>query len=160
MIFVILLAALVIISGVGVVTFKSPINSALSLISNMVLLALIYFNLGAEFLALSQMVVYAGAIMVLVIFVIMLLNLNYGTNEKNVLYRSIVPISIAFIFLGVFYPIAKGEFNPTNFNSKVSDTKELGRLLFSDYTFPFEVTSILILAALLGAVVLAKVKHD
>ena len=159
MIFVIVLSILVILSALAVISFKQPIYSALSLIFNMVLLALVYLNLGAEFLALSQIVVYAGAIMVLVVFVIMLLNINYEVKAGRSLYRTITPVSLAIVFIVIVFSLS--EFSAElAFDGKITDVKELGKLLFAKYTFPFEITSILILAALLGAVVLSKVKHD
>ena len=135
-----------------------PINSALSLIVVMSSLAVLYLLLGAEFLAIAQIIVYAGAVMVLFTFVVMLLNV--GAEEKT--YGSKVAKTLGFpavaVLLGVVTTIllqAQKSFGNIVLADGVT-TKELSRVLFTDMLLPFEVTSVLILIAILGAVALAR----
>ncbi|NDQ56610.1 MAG: NADH-quinone oxidoreductase subunit J [Acidipila sp.] len=154
----IVFAGIAVMAAVNLIWQRHPIHSALSLIVVMVSLAALYLLLGAELLAAVQIIVYAGAIMVLFVFVIMLL--NAGEEERT-------EVSHAAKFLGVPLAVAltgllawrMWAFAPAAAASAVTDqnqTKMLSRLLFTDFTFPFEMTSILILIAILGAVVLAK----
>lgn len=154
----IVFAGIAVMAAVNLIWQRHPIHSALSLIVVMVSLAALYLLLGAELLAAVQIIVYAGAIMVLFVFVIMLL--NAGEEERT-------EVSHAAKFLGVPLAVAltgllawrMWAFAPAAAASTVTDqnqTKMLSRLLFTDFTFPFEMTSILILIAILGAVVLAK----
>jgi len=135
-----------------------PINSALSLIVVMSSLAVLYLLLGAEFLAIAQIIVYAGAVMVLFTFVVMLLNV--GAEEKT--HGSKVAKTLGFpataVLLGVVTTIllqAQKSFGNIALADGVT-TKELSRVLFTDMLLPFEVTSVLILIAILGAVALAR----
>jgi NADH-quinone oxidoreductase subunit J len=136
-----------------------PINSALSLIVVMSSLAVLYLLLGAEFLAIAQIIVYAGAVMVLFTFVVMLLNV--GTEEKT--SGSKVAKTLGFpavaVLLGVLTTIllqAQRNLGSISLADGVTTTKDLSRVLFTDMLLPFEVTSVLILIAILGAVALAR----
>ena len=138
-----------------------PINSALSLIVVMTSLAVLYLLLGAEFLAAAQVIVYAGAIMVLFIFVVMLL--NAGREERTMgsrTYRSIgFPAGVAL--LGVFATVilkTQG-LGVAALSDGITTTEDLSRVLFHELLLPFEVTSVLILIAILGAVALARKEH-
>ena len=138
-----------------------PINSALSLIVVMVSLAVLYLLLGAEFLAAAQVIVYAGAIMVLFTFVVMLL--NAGREERTLGSRSyrVVGFPAAITILAVLATVllrAKG-FGVAALSSGITTTEDLSRVLFHELLLPFEVTSILILIAILGAVALARHGH-
>jgi NADH-quinone oxidoreductase subunit J len=151
------LAALAVAGAVSLIFQRHPIHSALSLIVVMVALAGLYLLQGAEFIAAVQIIVYAGAIMVLFIFVIMLL--NAGEEERTNLSRMArfagVPLGIVFL-AEVAYWIGRAT---SHFNAPAAtavSTRELSSLLFRDYVFPFELTSFLILIALLGALVLAR----
>ncbi|HKD10068.1 MAG TPA: NADH-quinone oxidoreductase subunit J [Bryobacteraceae bacterium] len=162
--FFLLFAFIALIAAVNVVLQRHPISSALSLVGVMGSLAVLYLLLGAEFIAMAQMIVYAGAIMVLFVFVIMLL--NAGTEERT--GRSWlaqifgVPAMIALLGLLCFF--AYKVFPNAGF-VKFGDftgggAKEIGYALFTDYLLPFEVTSILILIAIVGAIVLARKELD
>ena len=136
-----------------------PINSALSLIVVMSSLAVLYLLLGAEFLAIAQIIVYAGAIMVLFTFVVMLLNV--GTEEKT--HGSRVAKTIGFpaavVVLGVIATVlleAQKQLGRVSLSDGITTTQDLSRVLFRDMLLPFELTSILILIAILGAVALAR----
>ncbi|MBI4904330.1 MAG: NADH-quinone oxidoreductase subunit J [Acidobacteria bacterium] len=146
--------------GINLVVQTHPISSALSLIGVMGSLAVLYLLLGAEFMAMAQLIVYAGAIMVLFIFVIMLL--NAGVERKkgtSMLVKALgVPALVAFLGM-VSYLIQRlmpGTENVTFGAFQGGTVQAIGRKLFTEYLLPFEVTSVLILIAILGAVVLAR----
>jgi len=142
---------------------RHPINSALSLVVVMMSLAVLYWSLGAEFLAASQVIVYSGAIMVFFVFVIMLL--NAGEEERTHGSRAAYIVGfpgaaaifcmLSFVFLSERH--ALGSSNIGGYlNHVTSNIAEISSLLFTKLLLPFEVTSVLILVAILGAVVLAR----
>src|SRR5215472_3746080 len=141
---------------------RHPVNSALSLIVVMGSLALLFLLLGAEFIAAVQIIVYAGAVMVLFVFVIMLL--NAGTEERTnwSKFAKVAGLPLAsFLLLAIAYMLSRSAIGATAANgSGVSNagfsTRALSMALFQQYLFPFEATSILILIALLGALILAR----
>jgi NADH-quinone oxidoreductase subunit J len=151
------LAAGTLAGAVNLIVQRHPIHSALSLIVVMVALAGLYLLQGAEFVAAVQIIVYAGAIMVLFIFVIMLL--NAGEEERTNLSRLAryvgVPLSVVFL-AELAYWIARATSHLGSAPPEVVSTRDLSTLLFREYVFPFELTSFLILIALLGALVLAR----
>ncbi len=160
-------AALCVGGAINLLVQKHPINSALSLIVVMGSLALIYLLLGAEFVAAVQIIVYAGAVMVLFVFVIMLL--NAGAEERHSQGSKVaimlgVPAMIIGLGIGAafafhlfgFDRIAIGGPTVMNGADVFGNPQAVGHLLFRDYLLPFEVTSILILVAIMGAVVLAR----
>jgi NADH-quinone oxidoreductase subunit J len=135
-----------------------PINSALSLIVVMTSLAVLYLLLGAEFLAIAQIIVYSGAIMVLFTFVVMLL--NAGREERTLGSRAagIVGFPAVVALLAVLATVilrAQG-LGAAALNQGITSTQDLSRVLFHELLLPFEVTSVLILIAILGAVALAR----
>ncbi len=162
-----ILAALAVGSGLAVILIRNPIYCALSLVVNFFLLAVMYLLLRAEFLAAIQIIVYAGAIMVLFIFVIMLLNL--GGEETRDKLRVLRPLAFLLglvllveVVAALRYRAYVGE-NPALSFPLVSTSpavaggvREFGRLLFTDYLLPFEITSVLLLIAIVGAVVLGR----
>ena len=142
---------------------RHPINSALSLVVVMMSLAVLYWSLGAEFLAAAQVIVYAGAVMVLFIFVVMLL--NAGEEERShgskIAYIAGIPGAAAiFCLLSFVFLSERSHFGSTPLggylSNAVSNISEISHTLFTALLLPFEVTSILILVAILGAVVLAR----
>lgn len=151
------LAAFIVGGSVSLILQRHPIHSALSLVVVMISLAGVYLLQGAEFVAAVQIIVYAGAIMVLFIFVIMLL--NAGEEERANLSRwaRFVGVPLGIVFLGeVAYWIGRATVHLGAAPSEVVSTRDLSTLLFREYVFPFELTSFLILIALLGALVLAR----
>jgi NADH-quinone oxidoreductase subunit J len=156
-------ALLAIAGAVILILAREPIHSALALILVMISLAVLYLLLGAAFIAAVQIIVYAGAIMVLFVFVIMLL--NAGVEERTDFSRIAkfvgVPLGFFLLLLIAFWlyrsnaagAIATGTGAPYDAASKTAD---LSKLLFRQYLFPFEATSILILIAILGAMILAR----
>ncbi len=139
---------------------KHPISSALSLIGVMGSLAVLYLLLGAEFIAMAQMIVYGGAVMVLFIFVIMLLNAGTEKTSNKSWFAQIagLPLLLAFVaVLGFLIRKVLPPMRPVQFGSWIDGTAErVGQMLFTEYLLPFEVISILILIAIIGAVVLAQ----
>lgn len=162
--FFLIVAAIAVISSILVVTNKNPINSALSLILTFFCLATLYVMLEAPFMAAIQIIVYAGAIMVLIVFVIMLLNVRTEASGrgKHVLFLGAMTGLLLLIqtwsvigrssSLGV-----KGSVDSALL-AKVGHTELIGKSLFTDFLLPFEITSILLLVAIVGAVILSKKK--
>jgi NADH-quinone oxidoreductase subunit J len=153
-------AGLAVLGAILLIAAREPIHSALSLILVMVSLAALYLLLGAPFIAAVQIIVYAGAIMVLFVFVIMLLNARKEerTNVSRIALYVGMPFA-AFLIFHLSYWIVRGSRGmelASAATAAPADTRALSLFLFRSYLFPFEVTSILILIAILGAVVLAK----
>ena len=155
MVIFVILAAFALLGSLGLVLFKKTIYSALSLIFTMTCLAGIYALQGAHFLALTQIAVYAGAIMVLVLFVIMLLNIGHETGKRNILLWLGV-FFISGIFLLKLSPLFLLQGSGV-FDVRVED---FGNLIFGKYLFVFELTSLLILSALVSAVLIARKSDD
>jgi NADH-quinone oxidoreductase subunit J len=144
--------------AINLLVQSHPISSALSLIVVMVSLAVLYLLLGAEFLAIAQVIVYAGAIMVLFTFVVMLLNAGreertLGSRAARVVGFPAVVIILAVIATVVLHAQGLGE---AKLSDGITSIDELGAVLFTKLLLPFEVTSVLILIAILGAVALAR----
>lgn len=146
---------------------KSPIGSALSLIGMMLTLAAVFVLLHAHFLAILQVIIYAGAIMVLFMFVIMLLNLSKSADATWKIREGNIFLSVmtGILGIGLLYKIIDvitlAELNsPAEIPENFGTTAVIGETLFTDFVLPFEVASILLLIAMVGAVVLAKVKVD
>jgi NADH-quinone oxidoreductase subunit J len=144
--------------AVNLLLQRHPINSALSLIVVMTSLAVLYLLLGAEFLAAAQVIVYAGAIMVLFTFTVMLL--NAGREERTLGSRSARAVGFPAVVV-VLAVIATAIIKATGMHAaSASDTftttEDLSKVLFREMLLPFEVTSVLVLIAILGAVALAR----
>ncbi len=153
-------AAIAVIGALLVIFLREPIHSALALILVMVSLAVLYLLLGAEFIAAVQIIVYAGAVMVLFVIVIMLLNAGEEerTNLSKMARYAGLPLGI-FLTLDLVYWLSHAVLAAPAASAVAAGgdpTRELALLLFRSYLFPFEITSIVILIALLGALVLAK----
>ncbi len=142
---------------------RHPINSALSLVVVMMSLAVLYWSLGAEFLAAAQVIVYSGAIMVLFVFVIMLLNAGEEehTTGSRAAYTVGIPGAAAiFCLLSFVFLSERNALSTSNIGGDlgngIDNIAAVSAMLFTKQLLPFEVTSILILVAILGAVVLAR----
>ena len=153
-------AAIAVVCGFNVVLQSHPISSAISLIGVMGSLAVLYLLLGAEFLAAAQVIVYAGAIMVLFVFVIMLLNAGAELRRGRAIVAQVLGIPLLIAFLALMAYFAKSMFPggpDVRFGGfKHGTALDVGRALFTQFLLPFEVVSVLILIAILGAVVLAQ----
>ena len=157
MVLFLLLAAIAVAGAVSLILQRHPIHSALSLIVVMVALAGLYLLQGAEFVAAVQIIVYAGAIMVLFIFVIMLLNAGEEERTNASRLARFVGVPLAVVFLAeVAFWIGRATSQLGPGPPEAVSTRDLSALLFREYVFPFELTSFLILIALLGALVLAR----
>jgi NADH-quinone oxidoreductase subunit J len=153
------LAALAVLGALSLIWQKHPIHSALSLIVVMVALAGLYLLLGAEFVAAVQIIVYSGAIMVLFVLVIMLL--NAGVEEHTSISKLAgVPGLLLVIALAGFIAATIARSNETvqaaMQTGAISSTKGISNMVFRDFVYPFELTSFLILVAIMGALVLAQ----
>ena len=154
----IIFAALCLTGAVNLLFQKQPISSALSLVVVMTSLAVLYLLLGAEFLAAAQVIVYAGAIMVLFTFVVMLL--NAGREERTLgsrAYRTVGFPAVAAILSVIATSFMKLQgFGDAGIQDRITSTADLSTVLFTKLLLPFEVTSVLILVAILGSVALAR----
>ena len=159
------IALVAVISALGLVLRRNPIHGALFLVVNLGCVAVFYLILGAEFLALAQVIIYAGAIMVLFVFAIMVL--IPGREETGpdplrpwrLLALPLGAVLLAEIGLILRSSVFRQGGSPAAAPASivpVGGAESLGRLLFTDYLFPFEVTSVLLLAALVGVLALAK----
>jgi len=162
----ILFGGIAAVTAVIMITRNNPIISALFLIVNFASLAGIYLVLNAQFIAVAQVIVYAGAIMVLFLFVIMLLR---PEHEKLMSFKPALKIFaiavsvIVFIQLAymIFFSMPGSVLSPAVESSiKAGTVEQIGRELFTNYILPFEAAGFLLLAATIGALVLAKKKFE
>ena len=161
------IAGLCVALALGVIFNTSPVGSAMCLIGMMLGLAGIFVVLQAHFVAILQIIIYAGAIMVLFMFVIMLLNLKEAASSDWVTRSNNLFISVmtGVLAIGILYKILDiiftAELNsPATLPDSFGTVATIGEALFTDFVLPFEVASLLLLAAMIGAVVLAKPKLD
>ncbi len=160
-----LMAGVAIVSALGVVCISSPIYSALSLVMTMVAVAGIFWNLEAVFLSVVQIMVYAGAVVVLFVMVLMLFDLK---SEKQAFTKGVISGVAKLASLGLFfgltchiifvYSSAGISLAEKKVFSEIEVTRELSQLLFSKYVFGFEAISVLLLMVAVGAVALSKAK--
>ena len=162
--FFLIITLVAIVSSILVITCKNPINSALSLIMTFFCLATYYVMLDAPFVAAVQVMVYAGAIMVLMVFTIMLLNIRVDASKKHshkIILGSIIGfftlLNCAFMLIKSRAALPTGPYS-VEMIKKAGHTELIGREMFTNFLLPFEVTSILLLVAIIGAVILAKKK--
>jgi NADH-quinone oxidoreductase subunit J len=162
-----LFAALAVGASLLVIAQRNPIYSVLLLIASFGALSGLYVLLDAPFVAVIQIIVYAGAIMVLFLFVVMLLNAPHEDTERD---ERLHPLrrpgpmrfgALLALVLGVelWWALGRGGDTGAFPGGSVTSVRVIGKALFTDYAFPFEVTSVLILVAMVGAVVLAKRDH-
>jgi NADH-quinone oxidoreductase subunit J len=154
-----------IFAAVMVITRRNPIHSAMFLILNFLCIAVLYLLLNFQFIAIIQVMIYAGAIMMLVIFVIMLLSVEEDERKRKIrvpfaqmLGVLLVFILFALLIFGVavqMLPGEQGEFTPERI-AQIGDIKTIAGLLFTKFLFPFEVASIILLVGIIGAVILSK----
>jgi NADH-quinone oxidoreductase subunit J len=149
--------AICVAGAINLLVQSHPINSALSLIVVMASLAAEYLLLGAEFVAAVQVIVYAGAIMVLFLITIMLL--NAGKEDRTTGSRNATLLGVPGVVIGgvlvAWTLIHRSDLGSVSLGALPGDPRDIARLLFHDFLLPFEVTSVLILIAIMGAVVLA-----
>jgi NADH-quinone oxidoreductase subunit J len=160
----ILTALTAVFAAVMVITRRNPIHSAMFLVLNFLCIAVLYLLLNAQFIAIVQVMIYAGAIMMLVVFVIMLLSVEeergrtMRLSPAQVMGVALVLILFAQLIYGVAVAVLPGdlgEFSPQRI-AQVGDIKAVAGLLFTKFLFPFEVASVLLLVGIIGAVILSK----
>ncbi len=158
-----LFAGLAVLAALGVIILRNPVHSALCLAVVFVSLAAMYILLNAPFIAAAQVMVYAGAILILFLFVIMLLS---PETERGVgalasqrwlasLFGLALMVELAVVLGRAVLPVTTGPYTPERI-AAVGDTQAVGAMLFTDYLLPFEITSLLLLVAVVGVIVLAK----
>jgi NADH-quinone oxidoreductase subunit J len=159
------LATFIIGFGVMVVTTKNPVHCVLFLVANFLCVAMIYVLLAAEFLAVIQILVYAGGIVVLYLFVVMLVNLRrppdaqVDTRRQARLGFGLAALLLAEISAILMYSAVHSPSSAATIAPRVAsrgNTETVGMLLYTDYLVPFEVASMLLLVAMVGAIVLAR----
>ncbi|MGA7874628.1 MAG: NADH-quinone oxidoreductase subunit J [Desulfoferrobacter sp.] len=154
-----------VVSALLLVTNKRPVRAAMSLIATMSFLAGLYVLLDAHLIAALQLIVYAGAIMVLFLFVIMLLNIEEkeGRLAGTALLLQLIAVVVVGLVFVLMVSVVKLSSPVLPFGEAVAQfgtTKAVGKMLFTEYLLPFEIASVLLLAAIVGAVILAKRKID
>lgn len=155
-----LFAGLAIASAISMVWHRNPLYSAISLVGVFIALSCIYVTLAAPFIAAVQILIYAGAIMVLVVFVIMLLNLDEDKPLARLKYLYAVGGGLGLILLVqtffIFYAVMRAPNQAINANETVGRTIDIGRAMYSEYLLPVEIVGVLLLMAIIGGVVLAR----
>lgn len=155
------LSTLALFSAIMVLASKNPVHSVLWLIAVFFAISGHYILLNAQFLAIVNLIVYAGAIMVLFLFVIMLMNLNAESEPQKHIWMKLAGVIAGGCFLLMLVSLVRqaGEMfgkKTMMLDGNIGLIKNLGKALFSDYVVPFEITSVLFLSAMVGAVVIGK----
>ena len=151
-----------IIASLLVVTRRNPIHSALFLVLTFLCVSVLYLLLYSQFIAIIQVVVYAGAIAMLIVFVIMLLDVEQELRSGLKLFYSKVigGLFMVLFLLGIIYSVAwkspTGKVGPYTPDKVSANVKAVGEMLFTQYLFPFEIISVLLVAAIVGAIILSK----
>lgn len=154
-------ASLMLVFGAAVVINRNPVASALSLVVSFLGLAALFMSLDAYFLGIIQVLVYAGAVMVLFLFIIMLLNIRTEETRRINWVTSAAGIAVALAFLiQIFlvisrFPLAAKTFPPLS-SSPIDDVRNVGAALFTNYNLPFQLIGVLVLVATIGVVLLSK----
>ena len=154
----ILLALVAIVTALGMLISRNAVYSALFLVLNFATVAVFYLLLGAPFIAITQVTVYAGAIMVLFLFVIMLLGTDELEDSDNLSWQRPLAIGLAVVLVveGIYLMVSQNTLGLiTSPSEGLGSPQAIGDMLFSRYLLPFEATSILLLVAMVGAIVLA-----
>lgn len=161
-----LMALVIVVGSIGVVATKNPVRAALMLVSNFFALAVIYVLLFAQFVAAAQVIMYAGAIMVLFVFTIMLLNLSSDaplsspTSIRTPFVVGLGSMLFVVLTLGIYRYFGNAASVSQEATNNVGTVETVGKFLFTKWVYPFELTSILLLVAIIGAVVMAKRRID
>jgi NADH-quinone oxidoreductase subunit J len=155
-----LFAGLAIACAVSLVVHKNPLYSAVSLIGVFIALSCVYVTLAAPFIAAVQVLIYAGAIMVLVVFVIMLLNLDDDRPLNRLRYLYAVGAVLGVMLLAqtffIFYAVMRAPNHAVNETETVGETLSIGQAMYTEYLLPVEIVGILLLMAIIGGVILAR----
>jgi NADH-quinone oxidoreductase subunit J len=158
-----LFAALMVLAGLRVITTRNPVHAALWLVLAFFTAAALWLLLQAEFLAIALVLVYVGAVMVLFLFVVMMLDVNFDSMRQH--FKSYVPVGLlvgALVLLEMTLVIvssAIGGQDPLPPAPQGSNTKALGRLIYVDYVYPFEIAAVVLLVAIIAAIALTHRKR-
>ena len=155
-----LFAGFAIACAISMVYHKNPLYSAISLVGVFIALSCIYVTLAAPFIAAVQILIYAGAIMVLVVFVIMLLNLDEDRPLNRLRYLYGLGAGLGIILLGqtffIFYAVMRAPQAAADQTMSAGKTLSIGRVMYTEYLLPVEIVGVLLLMAIIGAVMLAR----
>jgi len=160
-------ALIVLAGGLGVVSSRNPVHAALSLIATLFGIAVLFLNLGAELLAVVQVIVYTGAIVVLILFVIMLLGVDVEEDLEEeplvgqrvialVIAAGVAGLVVAGVTLGGADLVSGARSVTGSIVDDVSNIEQIGRLLFTEYVFALEITAVLLTIAVIAAVVMSR----
>ena len=158
-----ILSAILLLASLRVITARNPVHSALALVLAFFTAAGLWILLEAEFLAITLVLVYIGAVMVLFLFVVMMLDINmeelrrgfWGYLPAAVVVGGLMVVEMIMVLGGKDFGLAAPTPHPADF----SNTKELGRLLYTDYVYPFELAAVLLLVAMIAAIALTHRKR-
>ena len=158
-----LFAGLAIACAISLVYHKNPLYSAISLVGVLISLACVYITLAAPFIAAVQVLIYAGAIMVLVVFVIMLLNLEDDKPLNRLRYLYAIGGGLGLVLLAqtffIFYAVMRAPKREVNEAETVGKTLNIGAAMYTEYLLPVEIVGVLLLMAIIGGVILARRIH-
>lgn len=162
MVVFVVLALVAVLAGLGVVAQRNVMHSALFLLVNFSCLAGLYILLNAQFLAVVQVIVYATAIVVLFLFVVMLLGMEHARETPDLRpYNLIAGVALgALLLAGMVWALAASPGDVAVGPGIVSDVREIGAALLTDFSVPFELVSVVLLVAIIGTVVLAKARLE
>jgi len=146
--------------AISMVYHKNPLYSAISLVGVFIALSCIYITLAAPFIAAVQILIYAGAIMVLVVFVIMLLNLDDDTQQNRLRYLYAIGGGLGVVLLAqtlfVFYAVLRAPNQAVDPNTTAGKTMDIGRAMYTEYLLPVEIVGVLLMMAIIGSVMMAR----
>jgi NADH-quinone oxidoreductase subunit J len=158
--FFFLFAGFAIMCAISMVYHKNPLYSAISLVGVFIALSCIYITLAAPFIAAVQILIYAGAIMVLVVFVIMLLNLDDQAKPNRLKYLWALGGGLGVVLLAqtffIFYAVTRAPQHPSDQSVTAGNTLSIGQAMYTEYLLPVEIVGVLLLMAIIGAVMLAR----
>ena len=155
-----ILAAVAVLAAVGVVAQRNAVRSALFLLVHFICLAGLYILLNAQFVAMVQIIVYAGAIVVLFLFVVMLLGMERAeeTPDLRPYYGLAGALLGVLLLVGLVWALLSGSAGPLSAGEPGSSVREIGTALLTDFAVPFELASVVLLVAMVGAIALARRK--
>jgi len=161
-----ILAIVSVIGAIGVITLKEPVHAALSLVGTLLTVATLYVTLEAHFLAAIQVIVYAGAIMVLFLFVIMLLNVSSDEQENTLAWMKPAAYTVGIVAAVALVSAVVQNANPLPSSEVIAATlkggeaEQIGEILFSDFVFAFQLVAVLLLTGIIAAVSLVQRKAE
>jgi NADH-quinone oxidoreductase subunit J len=155
-------SAVLLFAAFKVITARNPVHAALYLVLAFFQAAAVWILLKAEFLAIALVLVYVGAVMVLFLFVVMMLDINLDSVRKGfwrhfpiaATMGAVIALEMSYVLMGGFREPPKGSSVPGQLGDQVSNTKELGKVLYSEYLYPLEIAAVILLVAIIAAIAL------